>query len=180
MARAAVRRRWREEEALSRSEPKEGSIDRSIDGRRTHRGRGAHRRGGQSIGLPLAFICLDSRYRVSILRGIVPGYRTRGRGWVCFLSIRWPIEASRKSRLASWIPRLALNPLLDPRRLRCTPSLLLFGRLPVPPPLCLLFRLGVCSRLLSPRLCALHHTVARAVCPSCAWKIRLVLCDFVG
>lgn len=45
----------------------DGSIDRSIDEE--------HQAQGGRVGLPLAFICLDSRYRVSILRGIDRGYR---------------------------------------------------------------------------------------------------------
>lgn len=104
-------------------------IDGSIDEEQHARGHSRPSISFHLFGQPVP--CLD-------LKRDRPGYRTREGRWVCFLSIRWPIEASRKSRLASWI-RLSLNrALLDPAIHR---PFLLFSRLLVPRPLCLLFRL---------------------------------------
>lgn len=103
-------------------------IDGSIDEEQHARGHSRPSISFHLFGQPVP--CLD-------LKRDRPGYRTREGRWVCFLSIRWAIEASRKSRLASWI-RLSLNrALLDPAIHR---PFLLFSRLLVPRPLCLLFR----------------------------------------
>lgn len=93
---------------------------------------------GDTVGFPLAFICLDSRSRVSILRGID---RAIEAGWGGgFVFYRY---GGRSKLVPISIVDSTLFESSSPRPPAIHVPFLLFSRLLVPRPLCLLFRRGL-------------------------------------